>query len=179
MQKWIILGVIILIIIIGIVIVANVDIETEYVPESEIEEVELRKTIVSLYFKEKNSDEITKETRLLDSKELLKNPYEKLVNMILEGPQNENLEKAFPENVKVLETKFENGTVIINLSSEFSNFENKETTIQILEKTLKELTEVTNVRILIEGKEMESNEITMQNTDAQNLINPENTIAIE
>lgn len=160
MQKWIILGIIVLITIIGIVIVMNVDIETEYVPESEIEEVELRKTIVSLYFKDKETAEIAKETRLIDSKELLKNPYEKLINMLSEGPQNESLEKVLPDDVNVLEAKYENGFVIINLSSEFSNIENKELVVSSIERTLKELTEVTGIKILVNGEESIENPIT-------------------
>ena len=49
MQKWIILTILLIITIAGILIVINVDIETEYVPEVEVEEKELRKTIISLY----------------------------------------------------------------------------------------------------------------------------------
>ena len=75
MQKWIILIVVAIIVIIGIFIALNVSIETEYVPETEIEEVELRKTIVTLYFKDKTSGDLTKETRLIDSKLLLREPY--------------------------------------------------------------------------------------------------------
>ena len=157
MQKWIILGVIILIVIIGIVIVTNIDIETEYIPESEIEEVELRKTIVSLYFIEKETGEIAKETKLIDSKELLKNPYEKLVNMLLEGPQNQNLERILPENVSVLETNFESGIVTINFSREFSEVKNKEKIVESIEKTLKELTEVDSIKVLVEGNRIGEN----------------------
>lgn len=169
MQKWIILGIVILIVIIGIVVVTNVDIETEYIPESEIEEVELRKTIVSLYFKDKESGEIVKETRLIDSKELLKNPYERLINMLIEGPQNEELQKILLENVKVLETKYENGCVTINFSTELSNIQEKDLFIQMIEKTLKELTEVNSIKILIDGNEIVEN-IT------QNTIATENTV---
>ena len=177
MQKWIILGTVILIVIIGIVIVLNVDVETEYIPESEIEEVELRKTIVSLYFKEKETGMLTKETRLIDSKELLKNPYQKLIDMLQEGPQNSNLEKIFPENVSILETKYENGCVTINFSSEFANIEEKNIIIEGLEKTLKELTEVTQIKILIEGNEFHDN-LTQNNKEnfednAQNTANVE------
>ena len=50
MQKWIILFVIFIILILTTIIVLNVDIETEYTPETEIEETELRKTIITLYF---------------------------------------------------------------------------------------------------------------------------------
>lgn len=169
MQKWIILGVIILIVIIGIVIVTNVDIETEYIPESEIEEVELRKTIVSLYFIEKETGEITKETRLIDSKELLKNPYEKLINMLLEGPQGGNLEKILPENVSILETKYENGTITVNFSQEFLELENRSIIAQAIEKTLTELTEVVNIKVLVEGKEIEESAETA-NVEAENTV---------
>ncbi len=173
MQKWIILGVVILIVIIGVTIVLNVDIETEYIPESEIEEVELRKTIVSLYFKEKDSGEIVKETRLIDSKDLLKNPYEKLINMLLEGPQNGNLERLLPENVNIINSKYENGCVIINFNSEFLNIENIDIVIESIEKTLKELTEVTDIKILVEGNDLKEEE------NVQNVTSIENTSIIE
>lgn len=178
MQKWIILGTVILIVIIGIVIVTNVDVETEYIPESEIEEVELRKTIVSLYFKEKETGEIVKETRLIDSKELLKNPYEKLISMLQEGPQNGNLESILPENVSILETKYESGCVTVNFNSEFSNIEDKSKIIEAIEKTLKELTEVTQIKILIEGNEIENledNQIAENTT--QNVVTENTNVA--
>lgn len=170
MQKWIILGTIILILIIGIVIVTNVDIETEYIPESEIEEVELRKTIVSLYFREKETGEIVKETRLIDSKELLKNPYEKLISMLVDGPQNETLENLLPENVNILETKYENGCVTINFNSEFLNIEDKSKIIESIEKTLTELTEVTSVKILVDGNKVENNVNSAANPDTNSNI---------
>lgn len=173
MQKWIILGTVILIVIIGIVIVINVDVETEYIPESEIEEVELRKTIVSLYFREKETGEIVKETRLIDSKDLLKNPYEKLINMLQDGPQNSNLERILPENVSIIETKYETGCVTINFNSEFSNIEDKSKIIEAIEKTLKELTEVTKIKILIDGNEVEnvnSQSTVFSEDDNQNTI---------
>lgn len=153
MQKWIILGVVILIVVIGAIVVFNVNIETEYIPESEIEETELRKTIVSLYFLEKETGEISKETRLIDSKELLKNPYEKILNMLIEGPKGVTLDKIIPDGVSIKESKFENGTVIINFSSEFKDIENKEVTIEAIRKALTELNEVTDITVLIEGEE--------------------------
>lgn len=180
MQKWIILVTIILIVIIGIVIVTNIDVETEYIPESEIEEVELRKTIVSLYFKEKESGEVVRETRLIDSKELLKNPYEKLINMLQSGPENDNLEKILPENVNILETKYESGCVTINFNSEFANIEDKSKIIEAIEKTLKELTEVTQVKILIDGTEFENNTEVENNAVVENsTIVTQNTVISE
>lgn len=160
MQKWIILIVVCVILIIGTVIILNVDIETEYVPETEIEEVELRKTIVTLYFKDNETNELAKETRLIDSKVLLKNPYEELVKMILNGPENNSYGKVLPEGTKLLETNFENGCVTINFSKEFidANSDNiqKSNSIYSLVNTLTELTEVNSIKILIEGQETDA-----------------------
>ena len=66
MQKWIILFVIFIILILTTIIVLNVDIETEYTPETEIEETELRKTIITLYFINKDTKEMVKESRLIE-----------------------------------------------------------------------------------------------------------------
>ena len=79
MQKWIIFIIVLIITVIGVFIVFNFEVETEYIPESEIEENEMRNTIISLYFIDKTNGEIVKENRMIDSKELLKNPYKTLV----------------------------------------------------------------------------------------------------
>ncbi len=157
MQKWIILITILLIGTISVFIVMNVSVETEYIPESELEETELRKTIVSLYFKEKTSDQIIKETRMIDSKELLKNPYNTLISKLIDGPEGDNCEKIIPDNTKVIDTKIENGCVVINISKEFlsnTNDEKIKISIETINKTLKELTEVSEIKILVEGEEV-------------------------
>lgn len=157
MQKWIILIILLIITSIGVFVVINVDVETEYVPEVEVEETELRKTIVSLYFKDNASGEIVKETRMIDSKELLKNPYNALIRMLIDGPESENNEKVIPEGTKIIDTTFENGCININLSKEFS--ENSDSVqIQLskdsIYKTLGELTEVTTVKFFVDGVEI-------------------------
>lgn len=155
MQKWIILVIIVTIIILGIFVILNVNVETEYTPESEVADEELRKTIITLYFKEKGSEELVKETRLVDSKDLLLDPYEKLVRLLLEGPENENNEKLIPEGVNLLDVKFNNGYVDVNFSKEFSENEYDEKTLTLIfnsiYNTLKELTEVNGIRILVDG----------------------------
>jgi uncharacterized alpha/beta hydrolase family protein len=75
MQKWIIIIIIGVITMLGAFIVLNVDVETEYIPESEVEESQLRNTIVTLYYIDKETGDLAKENRLIDSKDLLKNPY--------------------------------------------------------------------------------------------------------
>lgn len=159
MQKWIIFIIIFLIVVLGVIIVLNVDIETEYVPETEIEETELRKTIVTLYFKDMNSGELSKETRMIDSKELLKNPYKSLLQMLFSGPENANYTNEIPTGTTIIETSFNNGCVIVNLSKEFTENVSQEqinNSKEAIYKTLIELTEVTSVKIIIEGNEVEN-----------------------
>ncbi|HIT70930.1 MAG TPA: GerMN domain-containing protein [Candidatus Scatovivens faecipullorum] len=184
MQKWIILIVIAIILIVGTIIVLNIDIETEYVPETEVSQTALRKTIITLYFRNKENGEIDKETKLIDSKLLLRDPYQELLNILISGPENQNLEKLIPEGTKILETVFENGCVTINFSKEF--IENsidevkKVQAIYTIFETLTELTEVNDIKILIEGEEKEDINnviLNMKNSNPNNNSkNNENTI---
>lgn len=173
MQKWIILIIILVITILGIMIVLNVDIETEYVPEAEIEEQDLRKTIVSLYYKDVKTNAIVEETRLIDSKELLKNPYETLIKLLISGPENSNNVKVIPDNVNFIDVKYENGCVIINFNEEFNNLnqEEKNMIYESIYNTLTKLTEVTDIKIIVNGNEQENN--------FTNPINETNTILTE
>lgn len=158
MQKWIIAIIIGLIAMLGIFIVLNVDIETEYVPESEVEEAELRNTIITLYFIDKETGALAKESRLIDSKELLRNPYKALVEKLIIGPESEKNERVIAENAKILDIKFEKGNVTINFSKEFSDGLEKEK-LQVskdaIYQTLIGLTEVSGIKILVEGAEVE------------------------
>ncbi len=167
MQKWIILIVVFIIIVLSIFIISNVSVETEYTPETEIEDVELRKTIVTLYFKNKETGEMAKETRLIDSKDLLKNPYEELLNLLMQGPENSNYEKVIPEGLIIIDNKFENGCVTITFNKEaaIDLDETKRNDITAaISNTLIQLTEVNSVKVLIEGEEENEikNEISNQ-----------------
>ena len=53
----------------------------EYTPQEEITEEQVRQTIVSLYFPSKETGELNPEARLIDIKDIINNPYEKLVNL--------------------------------------------------------------------------------------------------
>lgn len=158
MQKWIILIIIGLIALLVGGIVLNVDIETEYIPEGELEEIELRNTIITLYFVDKETGMLANENKLIDSKELLKNPYRTLITMLIAGPENDNNKNVISENTKILDLKFEKGIVIINFSKEFSEgieLEQLKMSKEAICSTLRELTEVSDVKILVEGNYIE------------------------
>ena len=159
MQKWIILIVVCLIIILGCIVVMNFKVETEYVPETEIEDKELRKTIVSLYFQDKITKEIVKESRLIDSKNLLRDPYIELIKMLIEGPESDNYEKIIPEGTHIKDITLNANMITLNLSNEFveKSVDDKQrfNSIASIVKTLTELTEINEIKIIIEGNEID------------------------
>lgn len=139
----------------------------EYVPEEEITEEQSRQTIVSLYFPEKETKELKPEARLVDIKELINNAYEKIMNLLIEGPKNDKAEKIIPEGTKVLKTYMENDCLTLDLSSEFLNYDKndekiKTNIINSIVNTMTELTEVNKVKIMVDGKECEDFKDTYQ-----------------
>ena len=130
----------------------------EYVPEQEITEEQLRQTIVSLYFLDSQTNELVPEARLLDIKDMIANPYEKLVNLLIEGPKNEKNKKLLHENTKLLQNYLEEDCLVLDFSSEILNYnkeiENeKNNLINSIVKTLTQLTEINSIKILVNGQE--------------------------
>ena len=128
----------------------------EYVPQEEITEAQVRQTIVSLYFPMKENDELTPEARLIDIKEIINNPYEKLINLLIEGPKNDKNKRVIPENTKLNKNYLEGDCVVLDFSSELLNYskdsdKEKNNLINSIVNTLTELTEVNKVKILIDG----------------------------
>lgn len=128
----------------------------EIVPQEEISEEQMRKTIVSLYFK--SGEEIVPEARLIDVKELLNNPYEEILNMLIDGPKNNNLKNTIPTGTKINKIQKENDTLIIDFSKEFidnhlGGEKEENNTIMCIVNTVTELTEINSIKILINGEE--------------------------
>lgn len=179
-KKIIMYGVIILIVLIllfvGYIIFNNIrknnnEIIEEYIPEEEITEEQLRQTVITLYFLDPNSYEICPEARMIDAKELLNNPYELLINLLIEGPKNENLIKLIPENTKLNSAQIKNNILYIDFSEDFIKEQNlgkeqEEIILKSIVNTVTELTEIDKAMILIDGKEncgFPDGEITFNN----------------
>lgn len=131
---------------------------SEYQPEEEISEEQLRQTIVSLYFTDKNTNQLVPEGRLVDVKLLLKDPYKALMQLLIDGPKNEKLEKSIPDGTKINKIELKNDVLYIDLSKEFidkhiGGEENESNTIYSIVNTMTTLTEVNGVKILINGEE--------------------------
>lgn len=132
------------------------NVASEYTPQEEISDEQSRQTIVSLYFQSKETKELVPEARLIDIKEIINDPCDKLVQLLIDGPKNEKEERIIPENTKLNRSYMDDDCVILDFSNELLNYnkideKGKDNLINSLVNTLTQLTEVNNVKILIDG----------------------------
>ena len=130
----------------------------DYTPQEEISEEQSRQTIVTLYFQNKETKELMPEARMVDIKEMVNTPYDKLINLLIEGPKNEKMERIIPENTKLLGTKVDGECITVDFSAEFLNYDktnekSKDNLINSIVNTLTELTEINKVKFLVDGTE--------------------------
>lgn len=130
----------------------------EYTPEEEITGEQLRQTVITLYFLNSENYELTPEARQIDAKDLLDNPYELLINLLIEGPKNEKLLKLIPENTKLNSAQIKDNILYIDFSEEFIKEQNlgkeqEELILKSIVNTVTELTEINKIAILIDGEE--------------------------
>lgn len=135
----------------------NKDIISEYTPQEEITEEQLRQTVITLYFLDSNNYELAPEARQIDAKELIDNPYAILINLLIEGPKNEKLLKLIPENTILNNVRIENDILYIDFSEEFIREQNlgkeqEELILKSIVNTVTELTEINKVSFLIDGE---------------------------
>ena len=153
---------VILIIVIGVLVYMKLNNkeegEIEITPLEEITVEQERETMISLYFINQETSTLAPEARKIDVKELIKDPYKMLIELLIEGPKNEKLVKGIPDGTKVNNAVLKNGIVELDLSKEFIENQKGETKqielcIYSIVNTLTELNEVNFVKILIDGEE--------------------------
>lgn len=130
----------------------------EYTPVEEITDEQVRQTIVSLYFNSKETNMLMPEARSIDVKEITKEPYLTLINLLIQGTKSEKLENVIPEGTKVNCVELKENIVYIDFSKEFvdnhkGGAEEESKTIYSIVNTLTQLNEVDGIKILIDGEE--------------------------
>lgn len=131
---------------------AKIDGISEYTPQEEISEEQMRETIVTLYFLNSKTEELKSENKLISASELIQNPYKVIVELLIEGPNNSELINVFPENTRVLDAKIENRCVTLNFSEEIINYKDdvqKYNIINSLLNSLTSLNEVDSIKIMV------------------------------
>lgn len=132
---------------------------SDYTPEEEISSTQMRKTIVTLFFVDTTTNNLKSEGRLIDSANLLQNPYKQLVELLLKGPETTSLNKVFPENTQIIDATFESNCVTLNFSSELLNYTDdvqKYNIINSILNTLTQLNEVNSFKIVINNEKCDN-----------------------
>ena len=133
----------------------NINELAEYIPQEEISDEQMRETKVTLYFLNSETKELKSEGRLINANELIQNPYKRIVELLIEGPDSSNLMNVFPENTRILDTKIESGLVTLNFSEELINYKDDVQKYNIINSILNSLTvlnEVDAIKILVNNK---------------------------
>lgn len=157
----------IILILIGIIVILFLNkkekeeenvITEEYTPAEEITDEQVRQTIITLYYKQKETNTLMPEARLIDVKLLAENPYLTLINLLIAEPKSDKLESCIATGTTVKSAQIKNDVVYVDFSSEFienhpGGEEQEKQTIDAIVNTLTELNEVKAVRILINGEE--------------------------
>lgn len=113
----------------------------------------------TLYFSDDEAQYLKPETRILQQTEeslpLL------LVQALIAGPQDTTLYKTLPPETKVLSVEIKDGVAYVNFSQEvatkhWGGSAGESMTVGSVVNTLTELSEITSVQFLVEGKIQES-----------------------
>lgn len=132
---------------------------SEYTPQQEISDEQMRETKLTLYFLNSDTNELKSEGKLINATELLDNPYKRIVELLVEGPNNSELKCVFPENTRVLDAKLEKNCVTLNFSEEIINVDDdvqKYNIINSILNSLTELNEVDSIKILVNNQTNEA-----------------------
>ena len=129
----------------------------EYTPQEEISEAQMRETVVTLYFVNSETNELMPEARRIDAKELLNEPYEYIINLLIEGPKSEKLSRLIPESTFLNDASLQGNCVCVDFSVQFiENFSGDDKTAQniiySIVNSLTELNEVNSVKFTINGE---------------------------
>lgn len=168
-NKKIILTIIFILIIIGVIILIinnsknttenNMEEISEYTPQEEISDEQMRQTKITLYFLNTETKELKSESQSINATDLLENPYKKIVELLIKGPESTNLTNVFPENTRILEAKLENHCITLNFSEEIAKFKDdvqKYNMINSILNSLTELNEVDSIKILVNNETNEA-----------------------
>lgn len=161
-KRVIIIVIILCVLILGLVCIFSIRGKKEEIieilPQEEISDEQLRKTMVSLYYENKETKKLMPEARLVDVKLLINEPYKMLLELLMEEPKNTSLKTVIPDNVTINKIELNSDVLCIDFSREFienhqGGLENEKNTIYSIVNTLTELTEVNGIKIMIDNEE--------------------------
>jgi len=117
-------------------------------------------SILIIYFVNNKTGEMVPEARSLDAKELLEDPYKKVINFLIEGSEDESLENTIPEGTILNNVSLKGEEIIVDFNETFINDDDVKSEIFVnrvysVVDTLLEFKDISSVKILINGEEVD------------------------
>ncbi len=114
---------------------------------------------VKLYFATKDAMYLQSEERIIDGEDLV--IYEETIEQLINGPQSSNLSDTIPEGVKLLNIKIEDQIAYLSFNqalvdNHWGGSTGEVMTVYSIVNTMTEFSEISSVKILIEGEEIET-----------------------
>lgn len=151
MNKKLMIVLVLILIVIGVILV----LPKEKQEEEEVEELNGK---IALYFKGQDAMQLEKEYRNVSMKRIKNDMAKTIIEELLKGPTGENLQTTIPEGTTLRNVTTNGHQMIVDLSKEFE--ENQQGTaedsllaIYSIVNSLTEITEIEEVKFLIEGAE--------------------------
>ena len=126
MKKYLKIGIgVVLLIGLAVFIFTNIstnrieNVENEIKPQAEIDEESELQTKIKLCFADKVSGILRYEERKINAKDLVENPYYYVIDLLIKGPEDEELKEIINSDTKINSVKFNKGILTIDLSKEF------------------------------------------------------------
>lgn len=141
----------------------QIEVETtmsEFVPEEEITNEQNRMTLVTLYFWDAQNNKMIPEARNVDVKEIMNDPFKKILDLLIEGSENSLIGKTIPEGTVVNSVYLDGDNLIIDFNDSFiagykiGSEEHLEIIYSVVD-TFLELKEVSSVSFLINGQSVD------------------------
>ena len=155
----------VVLLILGLIVFFNISVEkesgenmvNEIVPQEEISDEQFRETTIELFYID-GDNKLVPEIKKIDSKDLLANPYEVVLQLLLNGPLDNSLKTVIPQDTKINKITKQGDCLTIDLSKEFAANNDKENSgvmknaVNQIVYTVTQFTEINKVKISIDGE---------------------------
>ena len=137
-------------------IIRNVEYD-EIVPEEEISQLDEQGSNVLMYFENNETGIIEEKYITIEPKSLLINPYENLLSVLKQSPNNEKYKSIIPEGFNLKNIEVEKNLLIINFQCEDFEKYSEESLSNIkncISDVMFQLNEINQIKLLINDIEI-------------------------
>lgn len=132
---------------------------SEDVKKEQVKKEEAKEITIKYYFPDENGEKllpVTKKVKILE-----KDKYKTAINELLKGASNKKMITIIPKKTKLRSVKVKDGVATVDFSGDIAKYfvggsTGEELMVASIVNTLTEFSEIKSVKILVDGKEVET-----------------------